>query len=403
MCKEKRRVYLTGIGTGGYHTLTIEAENIIKGCSCIIGAERMVRALEQFQKPVYISYRPEEIRGFLDAHPEYPCAVVALSGDTGFYSGAKGLEEALKDYETVRIPGISSVACLAARLGIPWEDAGFVSAHGRGQNYIHGIAHREKTFLLLGGKGSGDSFCQKIKEYGLTDVEIIVGQRLSYEDEAVLNRTGSTIRPEDFSGLDAVFIRNPSPDRYAMGHLEDEELIRGKVPMTKAEVRAVSIAKLHLTRDAVLYDIGAGTGSASIEAALLSGEIRVYAVEKNPEGVALIHKNRKKFKCDGIEVIEGEAPEALKSLPPPSHVFIGGSSGNLCEIIGAAREKNAKARIVINAISLETVSEAVKAAKEGLLADPEFVQIAAARSRKLGSYHMMTAMNPIYVISDGKE
>jgi len=171
--------------------------------------------------------------------------------------------------------------------------------------------------------------------------------------------------------------------------------------MTKEEVRTVSIAKLKLTKDAVIYDVGAGTGSVSIEAALQGENLRVYAIEKNPEGAELIRKNMQKFRTDQIQVIEGVAPEALEDLEMPTHAFIGGSTGQLKEIIQCIKKKNPDVRIVINAISLETVKEAMEAMEEGLLADPEIIQLNVAKSKKLGRYHMMTGLNPIYIISDG--
>ena len=208
--------------------------------------------------------------------------------------------------------------------------------------------------------------------------------------------------PEDCAGLDVAFVRNPSPDKRVAAHIEDEEFIRGGVPMTKAEIRAVSLAKLGLTQDAVLYDIGAGTGSVSVEAALRSGEIKVYAVEKNPEAIRILKENKRQFGCDNIEVVEGTAPGGLQNLEPPTHVFVGGSSGNLSEILKAVTDRNPDVRIVINAASLETIGEVLGAERSGLLSAPEIVQIAASRSRQLGAYHMMTALNPVYVVSDGK-
>ena len=181
----------------------------------------------------------------------------------------------------------------------------------------------------------------------------------------------------------------------------DEAFLRGKVPMTKEEVRAVSIARLRLTENAVVWDVGAGTGSVSVEAARCGNRIRVYAVEKNPEALELIRENRRRFRTDGIRIISGEAPEVLKALEPPTHLFIGGSSGNLKEILSCAIEKNGQVRIVINAISLETVKEVVEAVEEGLLNHPEITQLTVSRSRELGRYHMMTGQNPVYIISSG--
>lgn len=403
MCREKQIVYLTGIGMGNRSSLTVQAEQVFRECDCIIGAQRMTGALESFGKPVYNSYKPQEIHAFLEAHTEYKKAAVALSGDPGFYSGAKKLEEELSDYQVYTIPGISSAVYLAAKLGISWEDAALVSIHGRRQNFIHAIVRHEKTFLLFGGGECAREICEKIHHYGLDDTEFYIGRHLSYEEEEILHKTGKELAPEDLEGLAAAYVLNPRPDKRVCLHIEDEEYIRGKVPMTKSEIRAVSLAKLALTEDAVLYDVGAGTGSVSIEAACQSGRIQVYAIEKNPEGVKLIGQNRRKFCCDQVQIVEGTAPEAMERLEKPTHVFIGGSSGNLKDILRLVLEKNPDVRIVLNAISLETVKEAMEALEEGLLPNAEILQLTAAKSRKLGAYHMMTGQNPVYIISAGTQ
>lgn len=398
-----RTIYLIGIGMGKSNSLTEEAKEIIESCGCVIGAKRMTEAAGHLGKPVYTAHKPEEILNIITEHREYLKTAVLLSGDPGFYSGAKKLTVLLKEKtEGLRIntiPGISSVVCLAARLSVPWDDAVLVSVHGRNQNYIHAIAHNEKTFLLLGGGKSGREFCEKLTYYGLTDVEVSIGKNLSYEEEEIIQKTGRELKPEDFSGLDVAYIHNQSPCPLVFRSIKDEEFVRGNVPMTKEEIRTLGLAKLQLEKDSLLYDIGAGTGSVAVQAACQSGDIRVYAVEKNPKGAALIRENQKKFRCDFIEVVEGTAPEALRELPAPTHVFIGGSSGNLEEILRAVGKKNNRARIVLTAISLETVEEIMKAVRDGLLREPEIMQITSARAKEAGSYHMMCGMNPVYIIA----
>ena len=299
------------------------------------------------------------------------------------------------------VPGIASAVYLAARLKTSWEDAALVSLHGREEDFIQTVSRNRKTFLLLGGKDAGRRALERLREYGMDEIILHVGTRLSYPDERVISGAVQEFGETDLDGLSVVLAENPSPDLSACCHVPDEGFIRGNVPMTKEEVRAVSIAALRLTENAVVYDIGAGTGSVSVEAALSGTGIRVYAVEKNPEAVSLICQNRKKFRTDGIRIVSGKAPEALEDLEAPTHVFIGGSSGNLKDILRTVLEKSPEARIVVNAISLETVSEAMEAAEEGLLRDAQITQIMASRSRKLGRYHMMTGQNPVYIISAG--
>ena len=398
MENRKCRVNLVGIGMGSKGTLTEEVRKIIAESDVLIGATRMLEGFREKKKCCYAEYLPEKIRAILDEQEEKTRCTVLFSGDTGFYSGAKKLADILKKdgYEVQIFPGISSVIYLAARVGKSWEDAKIISMHGRSQNFIYAVANHEKTFLIL-GKSAGKEICEKLKYYHLEQVTVSVGNHLSYPDEEIVIKKGNELQAEDFGDLTTILIENP--EKRTGIHLADEELIRGSVPMTKEEVRTVSIAKLKLTKNAVIYDVGAGTGSVSIEAALQGENLRVYAIEKNPEGAELIRKNMQKFRTDQIQVIEGVAPEALEALEMPTHAFIGGSSGNLKEIVKLLLEKNPQIRIVINCITLETVSEALETAKEFGFEENEIVQLSAARSKAIGRYHMMMGENPIYIIT----
>ena len=154
--------------------------------------------------------------------------------------------------------------------------------------------------------------------------------------------------------------------------------------MTKSEIRSLSVAKLHLEKDSMVYDVGAGTGSVTIELALAAPDGMVYAVERNQEACDLIEQNKRKFGTPNIEVIHGLAPEAMEDLPAPTHAFIGGSAGNLKEILESLLAKNPKIRVVI---------------KDLPLLEEEIVSVSVAKAKKLGSYHLMMGQNPIYIIT----
>lgn len=422
MCENKKKdmqrqkIFLVGIGMGGRDGLTGRAKEVILRCRCLIGARRMlnlafslpeVQALSGLSREkVYCeAHLAEDIISCIQEHKEDKEIGVLFSGDTGFYSGAKKLTDLLKEdpqaYDAELVPGISSAAYLAARLGTSWEDAAIVSLHGREENFIQTISRNRKTFLLLGGENTGAGMLRRLREYGMDDVAVFLGSRLSYPEEKICNGRPSELSDEDAEGLCAALVVNSRPENAAGCHVRDDDFIRGKVPMTKEEVRAVSLARLALTQDAVVYDIGAGTGSVSVEAARCGNRIRVYAVEKNPLALELLKKNRRKFRADGIRIEAGEAPEALKDLEAPTHVFIGGSGGRLKEILQAVAGKNPQVRIVINAVSIETVKEIMDACQDGLLPGMEITQLSAARSKELGGYHMMTGMNPVYIVSAG--
>ena len=167
--------------------------------------------------------------------------------------------------------------------------------------------------------------------------------------------------------------------------------------MTKSEVRAISMAKLALHDDSVVWDIGAGTGSVSVECALAAYKGKVYAVEKEPDAVELIKRNKLRFRADNIIIVQGSAPDVLKVLPAPTHVFIGGTGGNLRGILNVLIDKNPDVRIVMNTVTLESQSEAFACAKEYGFADFEAVSVNISRTKKAGSYNMMAAQNPVTV------
>ena len=188
----------------------------------------------------------------------------------------------------------------------------------------------------------------------------------------------------------------PKERRLTPGY-PDDVFIRGKVPMTKEEVRTVSICKLHLTEDAVVYDIGSGTGSVSVEIAALSPRIQIYAMEVNEEAVSLLEENCRKFGLHNAKSIHTKAPDGIEELPMATHAFIGGSKGNLREILWTLYRKNNHMRIVVNAVSMETICQMQELLKELPIEQEEILQLSVSKTKQLGSYHMLQAANPVYI------
>ncbi len=320
----------------------------------------------------------------------------------GFYSGAKKLLTALggRESNVDVICGISSVVYFMSQIGLSWDDAKITSTHGKNCNLVSMIKQNQKVFSILGTGSAVAELAQKLVEYEMGDVVLYVGENLSYPDEKIFQANASELTSYAGQALSVVCAYNEKARPAFSTHgIPDEKFIRGKAPMTKEEVRSVSLSKLRLTEDSICYDVGAGTGSVSVEMALRADQGQVFAIEKKEEAAALLEENKQKFAVDNLEIIKGEAPQALENLPAPTHAFIGGSSGNLKEIVALLLGKNPQVRIVINCITLETISEALDVLKEYDFQQREVVQLAASRSKEIGRYHLMMGENPIYIIT----
>ena len=171
--------------------------------------------------------------------------------------------------------------------------------------------------------------------------------------------------------------------------------------MTKEELRALAVSKLRISSDATVWDVGAGTGSVSVECAMAAPEGRVFAVERSSADCALIRANGERFNAMNLQVVEGLAPQVLAELPTPDCVFVGGSAGNLAAIVRAAVRANERARIVVAAIVVETLAEALSVFTELELSGIEIVSVTIARSRDVGGRHLMMGQNPVYLVSAG--
>ena len=397
----KRKVTLVGIGIGTPEGMTVEAAQVIEKADLLVGADRMLAAAADKHKPTFSAYEPRKIGDYLELHPEYQRVVVLLSGDIGFYSGAKRLYEELeqRDFEVDALCGISSVVYFCGKLRTAWEDVCLLSTHGRSANLVGAVKSHHKTFTLLGKGESVHVLCQELMEYGLAHVTVHIGIQLGYEDEKILSGTPEELLKQSIDGLCVALIENETPFSGIRACVDDEEFSRGKAPMTKSEIRSLSVAKLQLPKDAVVYDVGAGTGSVTIELALAAVDGCIYAIERNQEACDLIEENKRKFGTPNIQVVHGLAPEAMEDLPAPTHAFIGGSAGNLKEIITCLLGKNPLIRLVINTVTLETMAEVSECLKALNLIEEETICVNVSRAKKLGAYHLMMGQNPIYIVT----
>ena len=393
-------VTLIGMGSGQPENLTLQGLAALRQADLILGARRLLAVLPAgCTENRAAAYRPDEVAELLQTSGAEN-AVLVYSGDTGFYSGASSMMEKLEalGVRARVLPGLSSIQLLAAALGRPWQGWNLVSAHGRTCDPVAECMQGRPTFFLTGGSEDPATLCAQLAAEGFGEVQGVVGQCLGAPEEKLFRGSVKELAAGRFNSLSVLLVEAAEVlPRRAPG-LPDEAFERGDVPMTKQEVRASVLAKLAVRPEDILWDVGAGTGSVSVELALAAPRGRVYAVECRPEGCALIKANREKFRTRNLVLVEGLAPDALSDLPAPDAVFIGGSKGSLAAIVDAALDKNPDARICVSAIALESLSAAV-AALTAKGRTVQVSQIAVSRAKAVGGLHLMMAQNPIYLIT----
>ena len=393
------QVTLAALGGGTPETMTAGCTAALEQAGCVIGARRLLEQLPRGCTENRIAaINPEAILDEI-LRQNTDCAVV-YSGDTGFYSGARGLLPLLEKAGIPArvLPGVSSVQLLSARLGRPWQDWNLVSAHGTECGVLAAVSAGRPAFFLTGGVLGPAEICRRLTEAGLGTLPVVIGERLSYPDEAVTAGTAQELAAGTYAPLSVLLAEAAPREKRRCPGFPDNAFLRGDVPMTKQEVRAAALAKLAAEPADTLWDVGAGTGSVSVELALAAPEGQTFAVECKPEACGLIRANREKFSAWNLQLIAGRAPDALRELPPPDGVFIGGTQGGMAEIVDIILQKNANARICVTAIALETLSAAVAALTEHGLS-VHVTQIAVSRSKPAGKLHLLTANNPIFLIT----
>lgn len=406
-----RKVTIIGAGPGNPDLLSRAALDAIDIADVVIGAHRALVGIDVPPDVVRCELvKTADIIAALTDAALWQRAVVVMTGDVGLFSGARRLVEALSGDARVDvriIPGISSASYLAARLARPWQDWRFASAHGVACDIVAEAERTGELFLVTSGGEDPSRLSGELVQAGFGDARVTVAERLSYPDERITCATASEIAGQTFDDLNVMLIEfaggagSPANSRwpYASSGIPDELFIRGDVPMTKQEVRAVALAKLRLTATDTVWDVGAGTGSVSIEAALVARAGSVWAVERNVAGVQLIRENADAFGCGNVHAVPGVAPEALAKLPVPDAVFVGGSAGELPSIVEAALEKNSQVRLCVPCVTVETLTEACALLSGSRFKGFEACQVSAARAETVGSHHLMKAQNPVFLVS----
>lgn len=397
----RHKLYVIGAGPGDPGLLTRRAKEIIDRAEVVVAAPRL-RALAGDRARVI------ELRAFdaafaeLAAELEKRSAAVLVSGDTGIFSLLPALRKRFPDAEIEAVPGISSMQTLCARLGVTWADAKILSGHGRSLRetaLTDAADENAKTIFFCGPEWKPERVCAALADSGLGGLRVTIGERLSRTDERVVSGAPEELRRGVYDALSLVLVENPRPWRPPVGRPRDVDFVRSSVPMTRETVRGAVLDALSLSRDSVLWDLGAGSGSITVAAALECREGLVCAVDRNPEAAALVRANCARFHRRNVAVYEGDFLAVLPSLPRPTHVFVGGGGKNLARLLDRVRTLGGGVRVAVSAVSPATWSESARLLSGAGFCSFDAVTVAVTKLKTMGGASIMAAQNPVTVFS----
>jgi precorrin-6Y C5,15-methyltransferase (decarboxylating) len=409
----KDKVHIMGVAPDGASSLTSQARRLVSQAELVFGGKRLLQMFPHHPgEKVAIKNNLAEVAALIKRNLGRKRMVVLASGDPNFYGIASYLTDKLgKDIVDI-IPNVSAMQLAFARIRESWEDAVFVSVHSRPiEDIIETVRLNHKVGIFTDDEHTPAAIARVLLEHGVDGYRAYVCQNLGRKDEKVIETDLPGLCQTKSSSLNTLILLRVHPDKPATAlcpwlGIPDEEFHQRKPKgglITKQEVRAVSLAKMRLADESVLWDIGAGSGAVSIEASFLVRKGRIYAIEKNDTDVAIIKKNLQKFQAPNIEVVHTFAPDNLGKLPDPTTVFIGGSGGRMEEILDFVSHRlKPGGRIVINVVALENLSAAVDALKaRGFVPDVTLVNI--ARSTSVIELTRFEALNPVFVVMASKK
>lgn len=412
------RLTVAGIGPGEADYILPAVIKKMKKAHTVIAAKRILPVLKELcqdvnseadsenNKPVFLAMGKikdtlEQIGEILSKGQD---VVMAVSGDPLMYSLYRTIcnDPVSEGWEVDLIPGVGSLQMLGAAFGETMEEALIISVHGRAKtagSIALAVAENPKVFFLC-SKEQGPAWLSQIMlDYQMDHVTVCTGANLSYEDELLESGTPEEMVQKEFPSLCVAMIKNPEPHQIVRPcFLSDEDFERDKTPMTKEEIRVLILHKMKLHPDDVVWDIGAGTGSVSIECARQVPFGMVHSVERNETAVKLIYKNKEKFSADNLFIYEGDAAKTACTLPEPDKVFIGGSGKELSQILETIAAFPKKIKVVISAVTIETIAEANELLGK-YDTDFDVIQATVGRGRKIGNYHIMDTNNPVMIFT----
>jgi precorrin-6Y C5,15-methyltransferase (decarboxylating) len=391
------QIKMIGIGDEGKISLLPIYEKWIYESELLIGGKRQLSFFPEYEgEKMVIESGLSSLVERLQS--ETKNVVILASGDPLFF----GIGSYLSSKVPLEIyPYLSSVQLAFAKMGERWQDAYFTSVHGRS---MKGLAQRidgkEKVAILTDTENSPNKIAQYLLSFGMSEYQAFVGENLGSGNERCRWFSLEEMKDAEFFPLNVVILKKIGKNpQWSIG-IEDEEFFQRKPDkglITKKEIRTLSISALRLKEDSIVWDIGTCTGSVAIEAAKIAREGQIFAIEKNEGDLENCKQNLVKFRVDAT-LLHGKAPEGLDTFPDPDAVFIGGTAGGMEEILDICCSRLREGgRIVLNAVTIENLSEAMLAFKErGFQTNITLAQI--SRSKPILNLTRFDALNPIYII-----
>ncbi len=401
-----RTLYLIGIG---YKPLTEEEEKALKRVTKIFTFKKTEEIFKRYpqyslvKEKIKIVKRVDELLEEIER--ESGEVIILAGGDPlTFGVGEKLLSHFSKD-EIKVYPDLTTPQILCSRLKIPYHKIKIYSLHGRTlkrEAFLREVLQNEYLFVYTDSEKNPSYIADFLKRENLDYLTLFVGERLGYPEERILKGKPSELVNQTFREPNSLLIVNPDWGKEILLGIKERKIFHEKGMITKDEARAIIIHKLEPPLRGVIWEIGAGSGSISIELARLSPHLEIYAIEKRKDYCDFIERNCQKFLVSNIKIIHGEAPEALLNLPPPERVFVGGNSGRLIEILEFLEGLKSLKITLFSFITYENLKEALEFFKNKPY-EMDLIQLQVNRFSPLKDYHLFKPENPLFILKVTKE
>ncbi len=418
----KNPAYIIGVLDNGAEGLSPVALAHIAAADVVVGGQRtLVLFAASFATNVLqhdIAQGLSKVPTWItEAHTDGLKVVVLATGDPLCHGIGRYLLNKLDDDRCVVIPNVSTLQLAFARLGLAWQDAVIASAHSTDAGewsieagpehglypVLQAVQNNKLIALFTSPENTPDRIARMLVAVGLGETfTLSVAEALLTDDENIIRELSLSATAEmQFANPNVVVLQRVTESSSILFGLADDRYAQRKPDkglITKREVRAVSLARLQLRADSIVWDIGAGSGSVGLEAARLCPAGYVFAIEKNTADAAIAEQNRKTMAISNYRVQLGKAPELLDSWPDPDAVFFGGSGGELAELIRRCLSRlKASGWLVMNFVTLENLAQATQTLKDQN-AQWDVTQLQASRSQPILHMHRMAAENPVWIV-----